>query len=166
MHFDGSFRSHCGLEVDREIAKHGGPIDIIVGGHSHSFLYSGENPPGPDRAVDTYPAIEKNEAGDDVLIVQASAYTKYLGDITLYFDDAGKVQRYEGAPIFLGNDVVPDPDIVAELAPWKEAIDVIQNRVVGSTKFDVSSNRCYSRECGMGSLTADVYAYAVSCKIY
>lgn len=129
-------------------------------------MFSGEDPPGPDRAVDTYPAIEKNEEGDDVLIVQASAYTKYLGDITLYFDDAGKVQHFEGAPIFLGNDVVPDPDIVKELIPWKEAIDVIQNRVVGVTKFDISSNRCYSRECGMGSLTADVYAYAVSYKSY
>lgn len=32
--------THCGLERDREIAKMAGPnIDIIVGGHSHSFLF-------------------------------------------------------------------------------------------------------------------------------
>ena len=32
--------SHCGVDRDREIATLGGPdIDIIVGGHSHSFLF-------------------------------------------------------------------------------------------------------------------------------
>lgn len=153
--------SHCGLETDREIAKFGGTIDIIVGGHSHSFLFSGENPPGPDIPVDSYPTIEKQENGREVLIVQASAYTKYLGDITLYFDANGIVQNYEGTPIFLNHDVVQDPEIVAELAPWKAGVDAIQNQVVGIAKFDVSSNRCYSRECGMGDLTADANAYAV-----
>lgn len=154
--------SHCGFETDREIAKHGGPIDIIVGGHSHSFLFSGDNPPGPDNPIGSYPTIETQEDGHEVLIVQASAYTKYLGDITLYFDDAGKVQSYDGAPIFLSHDIIPDPEIISELAPWKEGIDLIQNRVVGSAKFDISSSRCYSRECGMGSLTTDAYVDAVS----
>jgi 5'-nucleotidase len=154
--------SHCGLEVDREIAKHSGDIDIIVGGHSHSFLFSGENPPGPDRPIDTYPTIETQDNGHEVLIVQASAYTKYLGDITLYFDDDGNVQRFEGAPIFLGNDVEQDEEILAELAPWKVGIDELQNRVVGFAKFDISSQMCYSRECGMGDLTADAYAAAVT----
>jgi 5'-nucleotidase len=154
--------SHCGLEVDREIAKHAGPIAIIVGGHSHSFLYSGENPPGPDRPVDSYPTIEKSvDDGHDVLIVQASAYTKYLGDITLYFDDDGKVQNYEGAPIFLGHDVVPDAETLRELAPWKQTILELQNRVVGFSKFDISSNRCYSKECGMGNLFTDAFIHGV-----
>jgi 5'-nucleotidase len=156
--------SHCGLEVDRDIAKHAGDIDIIVGGHSHSFLYSGDNPPGPDRPVDTYPTIEKQENGHNVLIVQASAYTKDLGDITLYFDEEGIVKNYEGAPIFLGNDVVPDSAILAELAPWKAGIDEIQNKVIGKTKFDLIASKCYVQECVMGNLMADVMAAAVSLK--
>lgn len=154
--------SHCGLEVDRDIAKHGGPIDIIVGGHSHSFLWSGANPPGPDSPVADYPTIERNENGDSVLIVQASAYTKYLGDITLWFNEAGVIERHEGAPIFLGHDVVKDPETVAKLAPWKEVVDRIQNRVVGKSKYDVPSYGCYSGECLMGSLAADAYVAAVS----
>lgn len=154
--------SHCGLDVDREIAKLGGPIDIIVGGHSHSFMFSGDNPPGPDVAVDTYPAIITQDNGDDVLIVQASAYTKYLGDITLFFNDEGKIVNFEGAPIFLGNDVVPDPEILAELEPWKLDIEEVQNQVIGTVKYDFSSNRCYVSECGMGDFTTDAYAYAVS----
>jgi 5'-nucleotidase len=157
--------SHCGLEVDREIAQNAGDIDIIVGGHSHSFLYSGDNPPGPDRPVDTYPTVEKQENGHEVLIVQASAYTKYLGDITLYFDEEGIVKNYEGAPIFLGNDVVPDPAVLAELAPWKAGIDEIQNKVIGTTKFDLIARKCYVEECVMGDLMADVMAAAVSFKL-
>lgn len=34
--------SHCGLPVDRKIAANCPLVDVIVGGHSHSFLYSGD----------------------------------------------------------------------------------------------------------------------------
>lgn len=33
---------HSGIEKDQEIAKEVEDIDLIVGGHSHTFLYSGE----------------------------------------------------------------------------------------------------------------------------
>lgn len=33
--------SHCGLNVDRKMAEKCPNIDIIVGGHSHTFLFSG-----------------------------------------------------------------------------------------------------------------------------
>lgn len=33
--------SHCGLNVDRKIAAKCPNVDLIVGGHSHTFLYSG-----------------------------------------------------------------------------------------------------------------------------
>lgn len=154
--------SHCGLEVDREIAKHGGPIDIIVGGHSHSFLFSGPNPPSTENPVGEYPIIEDQANGHQVLIVQAYAYTKYLGDITLYFDDDGDVIDFEGEPIYLDHNVPMDPAIVEALKPWKEAIDHLQNRIVGLLEFDISSSDCYNRECGMGDLTTDAYVHAVS----
>jgi len=34
--------SHSGIEKDKEIAKEVEDIDIVVGGHSHTFLYSGK----------------------------------------------------------------------------------------------------------------------------
>jgi len=33
--------SHCGLNVDRIMAAKCPLIDVIVGGHSHTFLYTG-----------------------------------------------------------------------------------------------------------------------------
>lgn len=40
-----------------------------------------------------------------VLIVQAAAHTEYLGEIKLYFDDAGNLIDWHGHPHYLGNDV-------------------------------------------------------------
>lgn len=154
--------SHCGLDVDKRIAQSVGDIDIIVGGHSHSFLYSGNNPPGPDIPVDGYPTIVERENDEKVLIVQASAFTKYLGDITLYFDEDGIVQSYDGAPHFLGHNEPQDPEILLELQPWKDAISAIQNRIIGSSKYEISSHRCYAAECSMGNLLTDAYAYSVN----
>ena len=34
--------SHCGLSIDRILAAKCPEIDVIVGGHSHTFLYSGK----------------------------------------------------------------------------------------------------------------------------
>lgn len=99
--------SHCGLDIDRIIAEYGGPyIDVIVGGHSHTFLFTGEKLPGPDKPADNYPVeiIQKN-TNHKVLIVQAAAFSKYVGDLTVYFDDNGDVYSYEGAPIYLDNFV-------------------------------------------------------------
>lgn len=101
--------SHCGLDVDYIIAKNAGPdVDVIVGGHSHTFMYTaaaGVRPPGPDVPRDNYPAVVTHEDGHRVLIVQASCYTKYVGDITVYFDTKGRVVSWEGKPIFLDTDI-------------------------------------------------------------
>lgn len=50
--------SHCGIEVDYIIARNlVGEIDVIVGGHSHTFMFTGDNPPGPDEPENNYPAV-------------------------------------------------------------------------------------------------------------
>lgn len=70
--------SHAGLDRDYIIAKNGGPdIDVIVGAHTHSFLYTGSNPPGPDHPVDTYPAVITQEGGRKVR--EQSQYRLPLG---------------------------------------------------------------------------------------
>lgn len=98
--------SHCGLDVDYTIARNAGPdVDVIVGGHSHTFMYSGQSP-GPDRPQDMYPAVVTQDSGHKVLIVQASAYTKYVGDLTVYFDEAGEPVHWEGQPMYLDTDVI------------------------------------------------------------
>ncbi|ETN67025.1 5' nucleotidase [Anopheles darlingi] len=149
--------SHCGLDVDRVIAANVGPlVDIIVGGHSHSFLYTGDHPTIPMTPVAEYPTvIEQQPGGHRVLIVQASAYTKLVGDIVLYFDGQGIIQRWEGNPVYLANEIEPDAEIAAALLPWKVAVDEIGNRRIGATGVELQKATCGYGECNLGSLIAD-----------
>lgn len=60
--------SHCGLDVDYEIARNAGPnIDVIVGGHSHTYMHSG-NSSSDDKPMDTYPAIFTHDDGHKVIL--------------------------------------------------------------------------------------------------
>ena len=43
---------HSGYERDQDIARGVPDIDLVVGGHSHSFLYSGNHAYGIKRAED------------------------------------------------------------------------------------------------------------------
>uniref|UniRef100_A0A182QET4 Apyrase n=1 Tax=Anopheles farauti TaxID=69004 RepID=A0A182QET4_9DIPT len=148
--------SHCGLDVDHIIAENAGPnVDIIVGGHSHSFLYTGRNDHIPMTPAAEYPAVVTQPDGHRVLIVQASAYTKLVGDIVLYFDAQGTVQRWEGNPIYLSNEIVPDAAIMEAIAPWKLEIDAIGGRTIGSTAVDLQKPPCNFGECILGNLIAD-----------
>lgn len=103
--------SHCGLDVDYKIAKETAQfVDIIVGSHTHTFMYTveeGKTAPGPDIVQDMYPAVVESGDGNKVLIVQASAYMKYVGDLTVHFDKHGRVVSWEGQPIYLDSNIEP-----------------------------------------------------------
>ncbi|PSN34308.1 Apyrase [Blattella germanica] len=96
--------SHSGLDVDREVAASVPDLDVIVGGHSHTFLYTG-TPPSTEFPEDSYPVIVEQTGGRKVLIVQAYAYSKYVGNITVWFDGKGEFAAWEGRPILLDKNV-------------------------------------------------------------
>jgi 5'-nucleotidase len=70
--------SHIGYEYNSEkisdlkIARATKDIDLIIGGHTHTFLPK--------------PTIEKNSEGKDVLVNQVGCYGINLGRIDFYFD--------------------------------------------------------------------------------
>lgn len=68
------------------------------------FSVSG-TPPSSDIVFGPYPTVVEQHDGNTVLVVQASSYTKYLGNLTVYYDEDGKVVDYEGVPIYIENDV-------------------------------------------------------------
>lgn len=150
--------SHAGLDVDREVAAVVPDVDVIVGGHSHSFLYTG-TPPSSELPVDNYPVIVEQAGGHRVLIVQAYAYSKYVGNITLWFDEQGEYTAWEGSPILLDSSVPEDPDVVKALKPWKQIIDAEGSHVIGSTKvfLDASNGACRKGECNIGNVIADAF---------
>ncbi|EDW66277.1 apyrase [Drosophila virilis] len=147
--------SHCGYDVDKVIAANAGDvIDVIVGSHSHTFLYTGD-PPGPDKSRGDYPTEVIHSSGHRVLIVQAGCYAKYVGNLTVYFDDHGDVLDFEGAPLYMGPDVPEDEEVLKALEPWKEVINREGQVVVGRTMVDLTKSDCSDRECNLGNFFCD-----------
>ena len=70
---------HSGYEKDKEIAAKVPHLDVVVGAHTHSFLFSPteDNPvPSNDDPRGPYPTIVDNPAGHKTIVLQAYAYTK------------------------------------------------------------------------------------------
>lgn len=73
---------HSGYDVDQKIAQNCPLIDVVVGGHSHSYLQSGQDNQ-IEKVEGPYPTIITQKNGKVVPIVQAYAFTKYLGQLQL-----------------------------------------------------------------------------------
>ncbi len=143
--------SHIGYNVDQQLAAAVSGIDLIIGGHTHTFLGTGEGEGGP------YPTFVKNPDGIDVPIVQAGQYAKVLGDLKVTWDDAGKVTAAAGAPIRLDASITPDKGFVDRLAELGKPLESLKATVVGSTTEMIVGDRnvCRVQECGMGNLVAE-----------
>jgi len=139
--------THVGLAKDMDIAAKVPGVDLVVGGHSHTLLSNTS-----DRAAGAYPTMV-----GDVPVVQAYAYTKYLGELTVTFDDEGNVTSAAGEPILLDASVTPDADMVARIKEMGAPIDEMKTRVVAETTDAVEGSRdvCRAGECAMGNLVAD-----------
>lgn len=68
--------------MDLIIAEKCPDVDVVIGGHSHTFLYSG-TPPDKEKPVGPYPTWVFKANGRKVPVLQAYAFTKYMGKITL-----------------------------------------------------------------------------------
>ena len=144
--------THVGLPADIRIAEAVTGIDVIVGGHSHSYL--SQNDPRRDGP---YPLWISNPTGALVPIVQAYAYSKYLGHLEVTFDDAGNVVYAEGNTMLLDASVTPDATIAARVADLAGPIETAMAEIVGETTSFIEGDRavCRVTECAMGNLVAD-----------
>lgn len=94
---------HSGLERDLQIARAIPELDLVVGGHSHSFMFTGNNYPSVEVPEGDYPVVIEHNSKQKTLYVQAFAFGKYLGYLDLAFDDDGNIEAFKGEPIFLNS---------------------------------------------------------------
>ena len=122
-------------------------IDLIVGGHSHT-LFSNTAEDAPFK----YPLMVDGPDGHAVPIVQAGAYSKYLGHVTLTFDDAGVVTEATGDTRLLDASVTPDPDTLARIKELAGPIEELKARVVAEIPAGIDGSRetCRAQECADG----------------
>ncbi|GIT92262.1 multifunctional 2',3'-cyclic-nucleotide 2'-phosphodiesterase/5'-nucleotidase/3'-nucleotidase [Jannaschia pagri] len=138
--------NHVGLPMDRRIAEGTTGLDAIVGGHSHTKFSNTED------GAEAYPT-EVN----GVQIVQAYAYSKYVGHLTLAFDGEGNVVDASGDTTLLDASVTPDEGIAARVAELAGPIEELKARVIGEATDAIEGDRsvCRAMECAMGNLVAD-----------
>lgn len=95
---------HSGFETDKKIAREVEDIDLVIGGHTNTFLYRG-NAPDIEMPEGFYPTEVVQKSGRKVYVVQAYAYTKYLGNFSATFDATGEITFIQGNPILVDASV-------------------------------------------------------------
>ncbi|MEM7693489.1 MAG: bifunctional metallophosphatase/5'-nucleotidase [Pseudomonadota bacterium] len=143
--------SHSGLPADLRIGAAVTGVDIIVGGHSHTLLSNTD-----EDAAGPYPTMVASPDGETP-IVQAGAYSKYLGKINVTFDDNGVVTAAVGDTMVVDGSVEKDAETDALVTELAGPLEELRNEVVGEAAAVIDGERssCRARECEMGNLVAD-----------
>lgn len=101
-----------------------------------------------------YPTSVTQSNGKVVPVVQAYAYTKYLGYIHVEFDDQGNLVEIDGTPILLDGKIERDADVLALLEDYRPGILALENEIVGVSKVLLDGS-CRRNECNLGNFVAD-----------
>lgn len=119
--------SHCGIEKDKKIAQQVKGIDLIIGGHSHTFLKK--------------PLKIKQQNGDIVLISQNGEFGKYVGKWELDIKN-DKIKKYKFKQVLIDNKFTEDEEIKSIISNSNAAIECYSNKIAGSstTKIDARRN--------------------------
>ncbi|KPJ15628.1 Protein 5NUC [Papilio machaon] len=147
---------HSGFLKDIEIAKEVDGLDLVIGGHSNTFLWNGEHfTESPEHPQGLYPTMIKQSSGRIVPVVQAYAYTKYLGKLHLVFDSKGEILKCFGDPILLHQGIPNDEEVLTIIKRYRGDIDRINNEIIGSSLIFLDGEQCRLRECNLGNLITD-----------
>lgn len=151
--------THIGYEMtpgkasDVELARQSRDIDIIIGGHSHTFV----DPSTPEKT----PFWIENAVGKPVLVTQTGKYGKNVGYIKIDLNNlAGKKFTYEYIPVtdrFSPESY--DKEIQAFLAPYRAKVDSVNSNVIGWSLQEMSNS---DRNGAYANWTADFAMWAGS----
>jgi 5'-nucleotidase len=133
--------THIGFEEDKLLAARLDPslgIDIIIGGHSHTYL-------------------EKPELINGILIAQAGTGTDQIGRFDLEIDtDSNCVRSFSWKSISITDEYCPrDPALENILNPYKLEAEKKYSRVVTRLKRKITHPSWYC-ETELGGLIADI----------
>ncbi|NXO04262.1 V5NTD nucleotidase, partial [Rhinopomastus cyanomelas] len=150
---------HSGFPVDKNIAQKVKGVDVVIGGHTNTFLYTG-TPPSTEKLDGPYPFMVDSDDGRKVPVVQAYAYGKYLGYLNVTFDEEGNVVEAVGNPILLDSSVPEDELIKEEVETWRKQLGNY-SKEIGKTSvyLNGTSQACRFQECNMGNLLCDAVLY-------
>ncbi|KAF9114161.1 hypothetical protein BGX27_011517 [Mortierella sp. AM989] len=143
--------SHNGYAPDMELAAKTRGLDLIVGGHSHSYLGDPKNPlyQGP------YPTVIKNLDGENTLIVQAYCWGRFIGNLDVSFNPEGKIVSWNGGPVQVENSIPADPALLQKVDGWRSKFEEWARTVLGQASESFELTGCRTRDCTVGNLISD-----------
>ena len=149
--------SQAGYVRDQQVAKNVTGIDVIIGGHTHTYLSNINS-----TAQGPYPTVIRAADDSPMLIVTDYAWGKYLGRLDVTFDSQGKPETWSGEPILLDASIPMDSEVQAKVAEFRAPLDEFQKTVIGSTTelLDGDRGSCRFGECTMGNFVADALRWA------
>lgn len=151
---------HSGFLKDKEIAEKVEDLDLVIGGHTNTFLWNSNTTDEiPEVIQGPYPDIVIQPSGRKVLVVQAYAYTKYMGKLHVIFNSKGEILHYDGTPILLNQKVPRDPELLELVQKYRDNINIISNEVVGKSMVFLNGEECRIRECNLGNLINDAMLF-------
>lgn len=147
--------THIGYQEDVELAGKLKGADLIVGGHSHTFLSDDEVAPF-GKPWGGYPTNVKALDGNTTYVVQAHEWGKLLGRLKVTFDDAGKVTKvFDAKPIKVDASIPEDPTIAAMVAAFNMPLAELKRKVVGEAPMGFANESSRGKETPMGDVIAD-----------
>ena len=128
--------SHLGLDDDKQLIDEVDGIDLVIGGHSHTRLPTGEMRGG-------------------VLIAQAGECAQVLGRVDLTLDaKSGQVLDRSACLLEVPEDESADPRVEKAIAAAEAEVELIMRQPVGVLESPLVLD--HFEECGIGDFTADV----------
>jgi 5'-nucleotidase / UDP-sugar diphosphatase len=143
--------THIGFENDLALARKVPEIDIIIGAHSHTPVGNIPNANYP------YPLVEKNGTKEPVLVVTDWEWGKYLGDLSVSFDRAGKLIAWAGKPHALDVSIKSNQEFADKLKAYAAPIEALRQKIIGKSLAELDGDRIKMRtgETSLGNLIAD-----------
>ncbi|MDT0161585.1 5'-nucleotidase C-terminal domain-containing protein [Bacillus sp. AG4(2022)] len=142
------------FDNDQELAKAVDGIDVIVGGHSHTFL-------GTDsRDASTYKPVVDTHGDEPTVIVTAYQYSTFLGTLDVEFDKDGKVVGHAGELVDVSKKT-EDAGAAAILKPYADEVKTLKEESTGATaSVELVQNIggqavVRNQETNLGNLIAD-----------
>jgi 5'-nucleotidase len=142
--------THIGLESDIEFARMLKPewgVDLIVGGHSHTYM-------------------ERPELENGVIIVHAGVGTDQIGRLDLIVDtDTNSIIDYKWRLVTIDDDLVtPDPALEEYIKSFQNPVDSKYNSMICKLAFE-HTHPSRTVETSLGDLFADALAEMAECDV-
>jgi 5'-nucleotidase / UDP-sugar diphosphatase len=138
--------THIGFDKDKILAANIKNADLIIGGHSHTTLYT--------------PVLVKDKEGVEIPIVQVGDLGKYLGDVKAKIEN-DKICILDYKIHLIDSKIKPDKNINNQLKKLNSDFNEITRQVAGhtATHINLIRDEVRSKETTGGNFFVDAIKY-------